>query len=195
MKKLALVILAGVSFATANAQFQFGAKGGLNFASLDGSDIQGAKTRIGFNLGVYARLPIAAHVSLQPELYYSAQGANFSNPDEKFPANYMNVPVLLRFGVGEGFAIYTGPQVGFLLAAHDKFNGTSTDIKNLYKSTDFSWVFGIGYRIPTTKLGLDARYNLGISNIEDQGASNSNGSIRNGVFQLGLTYILFSTGK
>jgi Outer membrane protein beta-barrel domain len=195
MKKLALVLMAGVVFSTANAQFQFGAKGGLNVSTLSGSDIKSAESHVNINLGVYARLPIARRVSLQPELVFSGQGAKFSNPDESFPINYLNVPLLLRFGLGEGFAFYTGPQLGFLLSAHDKFNGTSTDIKNVYKSADFSWAVGFGYRIPTTNLGLDARYNFGISNIEDQSASNSNGSIRNGVFQLGVTYILFSTRR
>ena len=195
MKKLALVILAGVSFATANAQFQFGVKGGLNFSSLYGSDIEDARTRVSLNAGIFARLPIAEHLSLMPELVYSSQGAKFHNPDESFPINYLNIPILLRFGAGGGFSIFTGPQIGILMSAKDKFNGNSMDLKDAYKSSDFSWVFGVGYRVPQTPVGIDFRYNSGISNIEEHDFNNSHGSIRNGVFQLGVTYVLFSSGR
>ena len=195
MKKLALVLLAGISFATANAQFQFGAKGGLNFATLSGSDIDGAKTLVNFNVGVFARLPLIERLSLQPELVYSVQGAKFENPDESHHVNYLNLPILLKYAAGGGFAIYTGPQVGFLLSAHNKYDGNSINEKDFFKSADFAWAFGLAYRIPQTKLGIDARYNLGISNIEDRTNSQQTGSVRNGVFQLGLTYILFSSGR
>jgi hypothetical protein len=195
MKKLALVILAGISFATANAQFQFGAKGGFNFATLSGSDIQDAKTLVNFNVGVFARLPLIDRLSLQPELVYSVQGAKFSNPDESHHVNYLNIPILLRYSAGSGFGIYTGPQVGFLLAAHNKFNGNSITEKDFYNSADFSWAVGLSYRIPATRLGIDARYNFGIANVEDRNNTGQTGSVRNDVFQLGVTYVLFSTGR
>jgi opacity protein-like surface antigen len=195
MKKLALVILAGISFATAHAQFQFGAKGGFNFSTLNGSDIEGAKTLVNFNLGVYAKLPLPGKLSLQPELVYSVQGAKFSNPDESYHLNYLNIPILLRYAAGSGFAIYTGPQVGFLLGAHDKVNGNSYNVKDFFNSGDFAWAVGLAYRIPQTKLGIDARYNFGIANIEARDKTGRTGSERNGVFQLGVTYILFSSGR
>jgi len=193
MKKLALVILAGISFATANAQFQFGAKGGLNFATITGSDAGNASTRVNVNLGVYARLPIAEKISLQPELVYSNQGASVNGGSIAY--NYLNIPVLLRFYAGSGFSIYTGPQVGFLLGAHYKTNGNSLNLKNLYNSGDFAWAVGMAYKIPATKLGIDARYNFGIANIEDREKTGHTGSIRNDVFQLGVTYTLFSSGR
>jgi opacity protein-like surface antigen len=195
MKKLALVILAGISFATANAQFQFGAKGGFNFATLSGSDIRDAKTLVNFNVGVFARLPLIDRLSLQPELVYSVQGAKFSNPDESHHVNYLNIPILLRYSAGSGFGIYTGPQIGFLLSAHQKINGNSLTEKDFFNSADFAWAVGLSYKIPSTRLGIDARYNFGIANIEDRSNSNQTGSIRNDVFQLGVTYVLFSTGR
>jgi hypothetical protein len=193
MKKLALVFLAGISFATADAQFQFGAKGGLNFATISGSDAGDASTRVNVNLGVYARLPLAEKISLQPELVYSNQGASFNNGAVAY--NYINIPILLRYYAGSGFSIFTGPQVGFLVGAHYKQNGNSLNVKNLYNSGDFAWAVGMAYKIPATKLGIDARYNFGIANIEDRQKTGSTGSIRNSVFQLGVTYTLFSTGR
>jgi hypothetical protein len=193
MKKLALVILTGISFATAKAQFQFGAKGGLNFATITGSDAGDVSTRVNVNLGVYARLPLAERISVQPELVYSNQGASYNNGSVAY--NYLNIPVLLRCYAGSGFSIFTGPQVGFLLGAHYKKDGNSINIKNVYNSGDFAWAVGLGYKIPATRLGIDARYNFGIANIEDRQKTGSTGSIRNSVFQLGVTYTLFSTRK
>jgi Outer membrane protein beta-barrel domain len=192
MKKLALVILAGVSFATANAQFQFGVKAGANFASESGSDADEAKTMFNFNAGVFAKLPLVNRLSLQPELVYSGQGSKYDlHPDETRHLNYLNIPILLKYSAGAGFAIETGPQIGFLLSAKQ----AGIDYKNFFNSTDFSWAVGVAYRIPESKLGIDARYNFGIANIEDRDKTRSTGSLRTNAFQLGLTYVLFSSGR
>ncbi len=196
MKKLALVILAGISFATANAQFQFGAKGGFNFSTWSGSDSHDAKTLVNFNVGVFARLPLVDRLSLQPELVYSVQGFRYDgNPDGSQHFNYLNIPILLRYSAGSGFGIYTGPQIGFLLSAHEKFSGNSYNEKDRFNSTDFAWAVGLSYKIPASRLGIDARYNFGIANIEDRYKTGRTGSARNDVFQLGVTYVLFSTGR
>ena len=42
-------------------------------------------------------------------------------------------------------------------------------------------------------LGIDLRYNVGLSNINNYQGDNS--VIHNNVFQFGLTYVLFSSGK
>jgi Outer membrane protein beta-barrel domain len=197
MKKLAFLFLAGISVVNANAQFQFGVKAGANFSNLTGSDVQDAKTLVSVNAGVFAKLPVTRTVSIQPELVYSGQGAKYN--DGTITAsqhiNYFNIPVLFKYHNFSGFFLETGPQVGFLLSASAKESGISEDDKNGFKSVDFSWVFGVGYKIPTTRLSLDLRYNLGISNIVSNNDQNTdNSSAHNGIFQLGLMYVLFSTG-
>jgi hypothetical protein len=196
MKKLALVFLAGISFATTNAQFQFGVKAGANFSTFTG-DADGLKTLVGFNGGVYAKLPVTHTVSIQPELVYSGQGAkeDISGTTISLHANYFNIPVLLKYQNFTGFFIETGPQLGFLMSAREKVGGNSADVKSAFNSSDFAWVFGVGYKIPTTHLAIDLRYNLGISNIADNGNSGDNSKVHNGVFQIGLMYALFSTGR
>lgn len=197
MKKLAFLFLAGISVVTANAQFQFGVKAGANFSNLTGSDVQDAKTLVSVNAGVFAKLPVTRTVSVQPELVYSGQGAKYNDGTVTATQhiNYFNIPVLLKYHNFSGFFLETGPQLGFLLSASAKESGVSEDDKNGFKSADFSWVFGAGYKIPTTRLSIDLRYNLGISNVitnNDQNTDNS--SAHNGIFQLGLMYVLFSAG-
>jgi hypothetical protein len=86
--------------------------------------------------------------------------------------------------VGDGFRIETGPQPGIMVAAHAKSGGNSVSVKDEFKSFDFSWVFGVGY-IASSGLGVDARYNLGLSNIDDVSGG---GTEHNRVFALGVFY-------
>ena len=84
-------------------------------------------------------------------------------------------------------------QIGFLLSAKASAGGTSVDVKSDFKSTDFSWAFGLGY-LTTANVGIDARYNLGLSNIENTSGTNSTGTLKNTVIQIGVFY-LFGEGK
>src|SRR5258708_38866628 len=123
MKKSALVLsLAGLSFVTAHARFEFGAKAGVNFATQNGSDAGDSRTLVNFNLGAFATVPIAHRVSVQPELVYSGQGTRYelAGGTQTEHANYLNIPVLLKFSHYSGFYLETGPQFGLLLSASTK---------------------------------------------------------------------------
>ncbi|HEY4110742.1 porin family protein [Puia sp.] len=194
MKKLALVLFAGISFATAHAQVQFGLKGGANFSTQTGSDAGDSRTLFNFNAGAFLRLPVVPGFGIQPELVYSAQGAAYhvGGVDDNFHANYLNIPILFKWSHRAGPYFETGPQIGFLLSAKEHVQGNSFDDKESYKSADFAWVFGVGYKIPRSPVGIDFRYNIGLSNVEDRDATGNNGSIRNDVLQLGITYVLFN---
>ncbi len=80
----------------------------------------------------------------------------------------------------------SGPQLGILLSAREKYGSENTNQKSLFSATDFSWAFGLGY-ISKLNLGFDARFNLGITNINKD--PNSFINYRNEVFQLGMFYL------
>ncbi|HET6255099.1 MAG TPA: porin family protein [Puia sp.] len=196
MKKLALVVLAGFAFATAHAQLAFGIKGGANISNINGSGVSGTNSLVGFNAGVYLHLPLAHHLSLQPEVMYSGQGFKVSSggltTDEH--ENYINVPVLLKYTHVTGLFIETGPQIGFLATAKAVTNGTDFNNKSSFNSADFSWVLGVGLKVPATPVSIDARYNFGVSNILTNNGSSgeSSNSVHNGSFQIGIMVRLFS---
>jgi hypothetical protein len=193
MKKLALVLTVfTASVFGVNAQVQFGIKAGANLSTFTG-DAEGAKSQIGFNAGVLVKIPVADALSVQPEAYYSGQGAkgNESGTDFNLHVNYINIPVLLKYQLPVGVFFETGPQLGLRMSAKLKAEGQSVDMKDSYKSTDFSWAFGAGYQLPSLPLGIDLRYNLGLANIA---AGDGDGSVKNGVFQLGVFY-LFGEGS
>ena len=181
------VVLAALLFAgTVSAQHvNIGVKGGLNLYNINADNGSTYDTKPGLNLGLLGHIHLAKQLGLQPEIVYSSQGAKFGTNNSKLNLDYINVPVLFQYMFDNGFRLEAGPQVGFLVSAKSKLNGTSTDVKANFKSVDFGLGAGIGYIHPPSGFGVDARYNLGLSNINEMGTVKShNRGVQLGVFYL-----------
>ncbi|MCK0109876.1 PorT family protein [Flavobacteriaceae bacterium S0825] len=178
MKKL-LLVMAVVAFCfTANAQeTTFGLKAGVNFASVGGDDADGLDSRTSFHFGGVATIGISEKFAVQPELQYSSQGASEGDADLKL--DYLNVPVLAKITVAEGFSVEVGPQIGFLLSA----DADGEDVKEFLKSTDFSAAIGMNYQLESG-LNFGARYNLGLGNVVDE----EDADWKNNVFQVSIGF-------
>src|SRR5678815_4617194 len=50
---------------------KFGFKAGINFSNLYNIEVDDNNVRVGFNIGVFSKIPISKGVSLQPELLYT----------------------------------------------------------------------------------------------------------------------------
>jgi hypothetical protein len=185
MKKVFLLIVSVASFATIQAQTKFGIKAGANLASLAGDDVDDAKMKIGFNVGGFAKIGLTESLSLQPELVFSAQGAKFEDEgdDVKYNLSYLNIPVLLQYNLPMGLNFEAGPQIGFLVGAKAKQGDEKADVKDFFKSTDFSLALGAGY-LTKANIGFNARFNLGLGNIADS----DDGDVKNSVIQVGVFY-------
>lgn len=184
MKKiLALAVLTVLGFTNVNAQkIKFGAKGGLNFASISGNNSKGSDVVTSFNFGVLSEIALSEKFSFQPELMYSGQGYSFNN--NTIALSYLNIPLMGKYYLTKGLSLEAGPQIGFLFSAkNDK-----TDVKNSFKTFDFGVNFGLGYKLDNG-LNFGARYNLGLSDINNlEGSSSKN---KNGVFQISVGYFFF----
>jgi hypothetical protein len=201
MKKTLILIFSIVALSSAKSQVQFGVKAGMNLANLmvspsDPETSYGSLTS--FNGGLLASLPIADALTVQPEINYSGQGSKVSGGGSSGTINYdyINVPVLIKYNHSSGLFAETGPQAGFLISAKAKVDGQSIDIKDGVESFDFSWAFGLGYKIPDVNLGIDIRYNLGITNTDKPiSGSNSDFKVKNSVFQFGIFYLFGGASK
>ncbi len=185
---LNVAIAAILMTATAEAQnVNVGVKGGLNIYNINNSNGQKYDNLLGFNLGLVGHIHLAKQLALQPELVYSAQGAKFSDGgvETKIQLGYINVPLLLQYMFDNGFRLQAGPQVGFLVNAKMKKPNSTIEVKDSYKKVDVGLGAGIGYVNPSTNFGIDARYNLGLSNIND----NSSVKSTNRGFQVGVFYL------
>ena len=187
MKKICLLVLLLVLSFSTFAQTQLGIKGGLNINDIeDNVAPNSTATRIGFHGGLLAHIHAAPKLAVQPEMVFSSQGAKYTlngfNGD--VITNYLNIPVLFQYLAKRGFRLETGPQLGLLLEGKIKRNnGNSSDLKSIMNEADFSWAFGIGY-LSRTGLGVDARFNLGLTDVFEQGGRES----KNRVWQIGLFY-------
>jgi hypothetical protein len=174
----AILITGVVSAQHGNApagQVNLGIKGGVNMYNVHNEDNTKYDQRIGYNFGLLGHIHFDNQFAIQPEIVYSTQGAKIGST--KYNLDYINVPVLFQYMFDNGFRIQAGPQVGLLMSA--------TDNKDDLNPIDIGASIGVSYVVPSTGFGIDARYNLGLSNINK---SNTVKSTNRGL-QLGLFYI------
>ena len=183
MKKLFCIVSAVIFMASfvAAQETHFGLKAGVNIASANVSPGSDYDSKVGLHIGGLAHIHLSPHFALQPEVVYSMQGGKVD--DSKLKLNYINIPLLAQYMIENGFRLQTGPQLGLLVSAKTEVGDVEVDRKDNFTTTDFSWAFGAGYLFPEG-FGLDARYNLGISDVWDAGSS----KIKNSVFQVGIFY-------
>ena len=171
-----------------------GIKVGLNLANVygDDADMEGAdkKMRIGFAVGGFLTYSINEMFAVQPELLYSMQGVKYEPSEGDIDGelimkyDYIQIPILAKVNFPmEGKVkpnIFLGPALGINLSAKYEYTDDlgdameamgmdkEGDIENV-KSTAFGLVFGAGidYGIGNGKLTFDARYNLGLTTVDD----------------------------
>ncbi len=188
MKKLLFVPLV-VSFfhqSLFSQDVAFGVRGGLNLANLTGDVNDNVKGRTAFHIGALAEIELTDQFYLQPELQYSSQG--FKLGDVTGANDYLNLPIMGKFYPIDFLYLETGPQIGFLLSANEKDDNNKESTKDAYKGTDFAWNFGAGYKLTDIGLSFGIRYNLGFTDVLDV---EDDASIKNGVFQISVSYLLF----
>lgn len=201
MKKIifTLCILSASVYSFAQAQVAIGIKAGPNFAKINTESTVGEnyKSRTGFHGGAFVLFKLTK-IGIQPELIFSQQGSKveFNGNDLEANYSYMNIPLIFKLYTIAGINLQLGPQFGFITTAEEEtldFNGVKTkqDIKDELKGSDISLAFGAGWDLPFG-LTLDARYNLGLSKINNVPQRNE---AKNQVFQISLGYKIIKLGK
>ena len=174
------------SFAVRAQNIGIGLKGGLNLSSIDNNTTADFSNRLGYHAGLLVHIPVTPQISVQPEVIYSSQGAKYTvgnGQEHSLGLNYVNIPVMVQANVGRGFYAEAGPQVGILTGVADKVNDVETGFftSQDFKKTDVALGFGLGYQ-GLSGFGIDARYNLGLTNINNAGST----SLKNNNLQIGL---------
>ena len=222
---LLVLVLLIFQYSFAQIKLDLGLKGGINLASLDNvtSSLQTTYgNRTGYHYGVYAKIKILKF-AIQPEVSFSRQGQNFSVPNStqnlSSSFDYINIPVIVKLYVAGGLNLQAGPQFGFLSSATgdlvNTVNGviptnptitTASDLSNFVNSSDISLALGAGWDLPFG-LNVSARYNLGLSDINEKSGSalpaignsviSSLGTTtaKNQVIQISIGYRVFKIGR
>lgn len=194
---MAAILITGVANAqhgnAAVGHVSIGIKGGVNVYNIHIDNSTTYDPKVGFNVGLLGHIHVARHFALQPEIEYSTQGAKYTtdNVSTKINLNYINVPVLLQYMWDNGFRLQAGPQAGILISAKSKNDNNTIDIKDDMKPIDLGVSFGAGYIHPSTGIGIDARYNLGLTDINKNSVMKST----NRGLQISLFYIFSDKSK
>jgi hypothetical protein len=184
---LAVTIAVFMGGAATAQHINVGIKGGVNLYNVYNSNDVEYDMNIGFHIGLLGHIHLAKKFAMQPEVVFSTQGAkySFNNADAYLNLNYINVPLLFQYMFDNGFRLQAGPQIGFLINAKSKISTIDNDVKENFNAIDFGASVGMSYVHPPSGFGFDARYTIGLSDI------NKNGSVTstNRGFQLGVFYL------
>lgn len=186
MKKI-IIVAAFALLGTLNSQAQLlrlGAKAGINYANLTGSDITVNKENYkseaisSYHIGLLAEVKLTEKLGIQPELLYSTQGASYKNAIKEFTneLGYLSIPVMAKIYLNNTFSLELGPQASFLLS--EKKNVDFEDSKTF----DFAIAGGLGVKI-TKSIFVQGRYGLGLTEVS------TNAKAKNSVVQVSAGFM------
>lgn len=199
MKFFLIAIFCGICFQNISAQesktdgAKFGFKGGVNFSNLYTQNVTDNNVLTGFNIGLFAKVPVTNFFAIQPEFIYTTKGAMltynnyFVNGTAKYNLNYIEIPILAVINLTHNFSIHAGPYISFLTNGK-VVNNSSTNIFDFEKSInndDYNRVdYGLagGAAVDIDNFNIGVRYNYGLQKVGKE--KNYNG-----------TYYTFPDGK
>ncbi len=176
MKRILGLLTVALVFTTISfAQVGFGIKGGANFATLGGADVnQYIKSRTGFVVGGYVTVGLPFLFTIQPEVLYSSKGYIFQPANTKSTLSllYFEIPVLIKYSLPVPMlnpSVYVGPEVGMLLSAKDKLEpagqpSIDSNVKSSFTTTDFGIAFGACAHLFVAD--FDVRYTMGLKTVD-----------------------------
>jgi len=151
----------------------YGIKGGLNVSNFYVEDIDDKNARLGFHAGLYGQLFATGFFALQPEINFSTRGNEVISDglfDQKtrFNLNYIDMPVLAVFKVGDKLEFHAGVYGAYLVGVSIKSEGDLGEWfdelnRDNFESFDYGFSGGLGLNFGAIQVG--ARYNLGLVEI------------------------------
>lgn len=207
---LSAVLLLGLMVSQAEAGVKFGVKGGFSLANIKSvpETFEGYswETKTGLVGGVSLELGLLRGFSLQPEVLYVQKGTQFDFAEGEISGRFqvhvdtIEIPLLLKYNFISGGptvpSLYAGPFVGFISKAENVIKVVGLpeereDIKDNLISTEYGLAVGVGLvqSLGPVKISLDARYDLGLSNVikEETGGPESV-KTRAWLFMVGIVF-------
>ncbi|MFO7652739.1 MAG: porin family protein [Candidatus Krumholzibacteriia bacterium] len=179
-----------------------GIKAGITYTQVTNDILGDSDHTMGFAAGFTLNYQLAPGIAVQPEVLYVQQGGKYDVliADQGVPIgraeltwdlDYVQVPVLARVSlpvIGSFLpSIVVGPALAFKVSS--EFSRESGDVEletgelEDIGSTDLSLIAGVAFKIGAGPAGVtvDARYNLGLSNVYD---GDGTAEIKNRGFQV-----------
>lgn len=171
----------------------FGLRMGLSYSSLYGGGFDTYDPRIALSRGLYLRVPVSDDLYVEPGFYYSLKGGETTVKDadgtfdQTLKLNYVDMPVLLVYEIGDGFFAFAGPEVSVNVYAKletewsgDREPMPVEDLNDIMLNA----AGGFGYEFENM-LNLRVMYTRSLSKTFDTNIGDATGA---NVFQLALGY-------
>lgn len=177
MKKLLTLLFLAAGLTTyAQSDSGFGIKGGLNFGSTGdfqneiANNVENPDDKIGYHLGVFAKADLGI-IYLRPELIYTQLNSEYSIGD--LEVKKIDLPILVGIDVIGPLHVFAGPSLQYIVDTDFETNNVNFDLGDA--QDDFTVGLQVGVGVNIGNLGLDLRYERGLSENEAQfsGLSNS----------------------
>lgn len=171
---LALFVLASAPIAQAQTDIRPGIKAGVALGNIRGDDTDNLAYKLGFAAGGFVNIGLGGDgFAVQPEALFVQKGASADEGEGETTVSYLQVPVLgvYTFQAEGGIApmVFAGPAFGFKVSeSAQDFQGNDID-QDFFTSFELSLPFGAGVGIPAGNgtFMIDARFDLGLTNIAD----------------------------
>lgn len=236
MKKLFLAAIAAVCAMSVSAQrasdsseFSFwdneqaeqkiviGPRVGVNFSTLSFTNVEvdGDKSKVGFNVGVAVEFPIVRSFYINSGLFYTTKGIKFEDSGydwsekETWNAGYLELPIYasyrLNFAEASQLQINFGPYFAYGVNGKVKYEENDEGDKYKYdydlfgvadensdeekggiKRFDCGLGVGLGYTWNRIYLGLN--YQFGLTNVLDKEYYGPNAKAKNSNFSISVGY-------
>lgn len=174
-----ILVIAIIIPTTTNAQSEngFGVKAGLNY-NANGDYFESVNTNaenpdrnIGYHIGVFGKF--GDQVYLRPEVVYTSTKSDYT--DDSFKMQKLDVPVLVGFKVLGPISVFGGPSFQYILDS--EFKASNLSINKIENDFSVGMNFGIGLNFK--KVGIDLRYERGLSKNEASFLDNNGVNVDN----------------
>jgi len=177
MKKLMLslsLLMLVSAYSFAQGGFRLGIKAGANMTKLSGQSFDDGFD-LGYQVGAFSEIDFGKRIGIQPEVLFSqvntkkASGFNSiynnladPNATSDIQLKYLQIPILLRYNVGNFVTLNLGPQFSVKIDDNENLfrNG-----ENAFKNGDFAMVGGA--QLNLKRFRVYGRYNVGLNNLND----------------------------
>ena len=146
--------------------------------------------KFGWSAGGWMNFPLGKAVSFEPQVFYTLY--SYKSDDLTFLSDgnldFLSIPLLLKFHLGQKFAITAGPQFDLLTGASDK----GANSKDNFTKTSIS--ANVGFELfPHAQFVPFVRYIHGFTDMNDNANPTTAGKFYNQNIQAGVKWRIFGT--
>lgn len=140
-----------------HSQWNIGGKAGVNWSNVNFKDAENPSFILGVNSGIIVGYQFNNKTSLQCNVLYSTRGYNSkesvytlydnSIKDLKVVFQYIDIPLMLKYRLFQGFYLHIGPQLGIQLSRTPFYDNRKQDsvIFGEKQNVDLGIIIGTGY--------------------------------------------------